>query len=368
MSRRALFLVFPLTLAALLAGCGQQQAEVQRPRPVMVVQPQPALAQLETYPGEVRARFEPDLAFRIGGEVTKRLVDTGDQVKKGQVLAELDPKDVQLQLSAMKAQVTAAEANLSLVRSERDRYKQLLARQLVSKSQYENVENLYQSGEARLKQVKAEYNVSANQAGYAVLRAPVDGVISRRMLEVGQVVAAGQTVFSLAADGEREIVISLPEGNIGRFSVGQNVRIELWSRPGAFLAGKLREISPAADPQSRTYAARVAIVEDINEPVDLGQSAQVFVSQAGEIPLSVPLAALTADAGQSYVWIVDPATSSLKRVAVESGPYGEEQVPILKGLRATDWIVSAGVQVLNEGVKVRPVDRDNRPVTLAGKE
>lgn len=368
MLRRALLIAVPLALSALLTGCGKDQAAEQRPRPVMVVHPQPALVQLETYPGEVRARFEPDLAFRIGGEVTKRLVDTGDQVKKGQVLAELDPKDVQLQLSAMKAQVAAAEANLSLVSSERDRYKQLLARQLVSRSQYENVENLYQAGEARLKQVKAEYSVSANQAGYAVLRAPRDGVISRRMLEVGQVVAPGQTVFNLAADGEREIVISLPEGNIGQFSIGQPVRIELWSRPGTFLAGKLREISPSADPQSRTYAARVAIAEDTNEPVDLGQSARVFVSQAGDIPLSVPLSALTADAGQSYVWIVEPGSSTLKRIAVKSGPYGEERVPILQGLKATDWVVSAGIQVLNEGVKVRPVDRDNRPVTLAGKE
>jgi multidrug efflux system membrane fusion protein len=368
MFQRALFIVAPLAVTLLLGGCGKEQVTEQRARPVMVVQPQPALGQLESYPGEVRARFEPDLAFRIAGEVSKRLVDSGDQVSKGQVLAELDPQDVQLQLSAMQAQVAAAEANLSLVRSERDRYRQLLERQLVSKSQYENAENLYQAGEARLKQARAEFNVTRNQAGYAVLRAPRAGVISRRMLEVGQVVAAGQTVFSLAADGEREIVISLPEGNIGNFSIGQPVRIELWSRPGSFLNGRLREISPAADSMSRTYQARVSIDEDANEPVDLGQSAQVFVSQAGDIPLSVPLAALTSDAGQAYVWIVDPVSSALQRVAVKAGPYGESQVPVLQGLESTDWVVAAGLQVLTEGTKVRPVDRDNRPVILAGKE
>ncbi len=357
-----------LALAMFLSGCGKEQAEEQRPRPVMVVHPQSAEAQLETYPGEVRARYEPDLAFRIGGEVVKRLVDSGDQVKQGQVLAELDPKDVKLKLAAMKAQVTAAQANLKLVRAERDRYQQLLEKQLVSRSQYENFENLYQAGEARLKQVQAEYNVSANQAGYAVLRAPRDGVISRRMLEVGQVVAPGQTVFNMAADGEREILISLPEGNIGQFSIGQAVRIKLWSRPGVFLSGKLREISPAADPQTRTYAARVAITENDGKPVDLGQSAQVYVSPAGDIPLSVPLSALTADGAQSYVWIVDPVELTLKRVAVTAGPYGEEEVPILHGLQESDWVVSAGVQLLNEGVKVRPVDRDNRPLSLAGGE
>lgn len=368
MLRHASTVAVSLTLAIFLSGCGKEQAEEQRPRPVMVVHPQSAEAQLETYPGEVRARFEPELAFRIGGEVTKRLVDSGDQVKKGQVLAELDPKDVQLQLRAMQAQVSAAEANLKLVRSERDRYKQLLERQLVSRSQYENIENLYLAGEARYKQVQAEYNVSSNQAGYAVLRAPKDGVISRRMLEVGQVVAAGQTVFNLAADGEREILISLPEGKIGQFSIGQAVRIQLWSRPGIFLAGKLREISPAADPQTRTYAARVAITQNDGEPVDLGQSAQVFVSPEGDIPLSLPLSALTADAGKTYVWIVDPAALTLKRIAVNTGPYGEDEVPILQGLQATDWVVSAGVQLLNEGVKVRPVDRNNRPLKLADGE
>lgn len=368
MRRHALYLAIPLAFAALLSGCGKEQAEEQRPRPVMVVQPQSAVAQLETYPGEVRARFEPVLAFRIGGKVVKRLVDSGDQVKTGQVLAELDPKDVQLQLGAMKAQVAAAKANLNLVRAERDRYKQLLERQLVSRSQYENTENLYLAGEARLKQVQAEYNVSSNQAGYAVLTAPRDGVISRRMLEVGEVVAPGQTVFNLAVDGEREILISLPEGNIDQFSIGQAVRIQLWSRPGFFLAGKVREISPTADPQTRTYAARVAITENSKEPVDLGQSAQVFVSPAGDIPLSVPLSALTADGDQTYVWIVDPVALTLKRTNVKAGPYGEDEVPILQGLQATDWVVSAGVQVLNEGVRVRPVDRDNRPVNFADQE
>jgi len=368
MSRRTSYVAVSLTLAALLVGCGKEQAEELRPRPVMVVHPQSAEAQLETYPGEVRARFEPDLAFRIGGEVIKRLVDTGDQVKKGQVLAELDPKDVQLQLRAMKAQVSAAEANLNLVRAERDRYKQLMDKQLASRSQYENFENLYQAGAARLKQVKAEYDVTANQAGYAALTAPRDGVISRRMLEVGQVVAPGQTVFNLAADGEREILISLPEGNIGHFSIGQAVRIKLWSRPGVYLAGKVREISPAADSQTRTYAARVTITENSSEPVDLGQSAQVFVSPEGDIPLSVPLSALTADGDKTFVWTVDPVALVLQRVSVKPGPYGEDEVPIVQGLQATDWVVAAGVQMLNEGVKVRPVDRDNRPVILAGGE
>jgi multidrug efflux system membrane fusion protein len=333
----------------------------------MVVQPQPATDMMDAYAGEVRARLEPELAFRIGGKVAKRLVEVGNHVRKDQPLAELDPQDVRLQLEAIRAQVAAAEANLQLVKAERDRYKTLLGRNLVSRSQYDNAENTYRAGSARLKQVKAEFNVANNQAGYAVLRASEDGVVARRMVEVGQVVAAGQTVFTLAADGEREVLISLPEQAFERFKVGQDVAVELWSQPDQRFSGRIREMSPSADPQSRTFAARVAFTEG-KVPAELGQSARVFIAHNGEVPLAVPLSALTAEKGQPYVWVVDPKTSTLKRTNVQIGPYGEKTVPVLEGLQASDWVVAAGVQVLREGQQVRPVNRDNRTVQLLAEE
>jgi multidrug efflux system membrane fusion protein len=367
MFRHALSVAVPASLIVLLAACGNSEPAAQSIRPAMVVQPQPATEMMDAYAGEVRARLEPELAFRISGKVAKRLVEVGDQVKKDQSLAELDPQDVRLQLEAIRAQVAAAEANLQLVRAERDRYQTLLARQLVSRSQYDNAENLYRSGEARLKQVRAEFDVASNQAGYAVLRASQDGVIARRMAEVGQVVAAGQTVFTLAADGEREVSISLPEQAFERFKVGQPVAVELWSQPNQRFPGRIREISPAADSQSRTFAARVAFSQGA-VPAELGQSARVFIAHNGEVPLSVPLSALTAEQGQPYVWVVDPENSTLKRTLVRVGAYAESSVPVLEGLQAQDWVVAAGVQVLREGQQVRPVDRANRTVTLAAKE
>ncbi|MNF84134.1 Multidrug resistance protein MdtA precursor [compost metagenome] len=315
----------------------------------------------------MRARYEPELAFRIGGKVTKRLVDMGARVKKDQPLAELDPQDVRLQLEASRAQVAAAEANLKLVRSERDRYRTLLDRQMISRSQYDNVENQYRAGEARVKQIKAEYNVASNQAAYSVLRASQDGVIASRRAEVGQVVAAGQSVFTLAADGEREVLISLPEHGFDRVKVGQEVAVELWSLPGQRFPARIRELAPAADAQSRTFAARVAFV-DGKVPAELGQSARVFIRSNGAVPLSVPLSALTAEAGQPYVWVVDPKDSTLKRRPVRIGPYGENRVPVLEGLKPEDWVVAAGVQVLREGQQVRPVDRANRSVNLLAGE
>ncbi len=366
MSRHALPRTLPLALALLLAACGNGDQIQKSVRPVMVVQPEPAVESVEAFPGEVRARLESELAFRIGGKIVKRLVDSGARVKQDQPLAELDPEDVRLQLEAARAQVAAAEANLRLVRAERERYQALLERHLISRSQFDNVENQYRAGEARLKQARAEFDVASNQAGYAVLRAPASGVIVSRYAEVGQVVAAGQRVFTLAADGEREVLISLPEHSIERFRIGQEVSVELWSQPGRRFPGRIRELSPAADPQSRTYAARVSFA-DAEVPAELGQSARVFVQVNGAAPLSVPLSALTAEAGVPFVWVLDPHTSTIRRTPVRIGPYGEERVPVLEGLKPEDWVVAAGVQVLRDGQEVRPVDRANRVVKVLAK-
>lgn len=366
MFRYALPIALPVSLAFLLSACGHEEPVQTTVRPAMVVQPAPSARGMDSYPGEVRARYEPDLAFRIPGKVSRRLVDEGERVKANQPLAELDPQDVRLQLEASRAQVAAAQANLSLVRAERDRYKTLLERQMVSRSQYDNAENLYRSGEARLQQIKAEFDVANNQAGYAVLRAPQDGVVAKRAVEVGQVVAAGQTVFTLATDGEREVLISFPEQSFGRFKIEQPVSVELWTQPGQRFAGRIRELSPAADPKSRTFAARIAFSTG-KVPAELGQSARVFIQSADVVPLSVPLSALTAENGATYVWRVD-ANNTLQKTPVRVGAFGENSVPVLEGLNASDWVVAAGVHVLHEGQQVRPVDRSNRVVNLAAKE
>ncbi|MCQ6258952.1 efflux RND transporter periplasmic adaptor subunit [Pseudomonas sp. Q11] len=366
MFRYALPLALPVSLVFLLSACGQDEPVPLAVRPAMVVQPEPSGQATDSYPGEVRARFEPDLAFRIGGKVSRRLVEEGQRVKANQPLAELDPQDVRLQLEATRAQVAAAEANLNLVRAERDRYKTLMERQMVSRSQYDNAENLYRSGAARLKQIKAEFDVASNQASYSVLRAPQDGVVARRSVEVGQVVSAGQTVFTLATDGEREVLISLPEQGFGRFKIGQPVSVELWSQPDQRFSGRIRELSPAADPRSRTFAARVAFTAG-SVPAELGQSARVFIQTGDQVSLSVPLSALTAENGATYVWVVN-GNNTLKKAPVRVGSFGEKTVPVLEGLSPNDWVVAAGVHVLLDGQQVRPVDRSNRVVNLAAKE
>lgn len=355
--------LFGSALLLVLAGCGNGDDAVEAVRPAMVEQPLPAAAGFEAFPGDVRARQESVLAFRVGGKLAKRHVDAGARVKRGDVLAELDPEDLRLQVAASQAQLDAAQANLAMARAERDRYQEMVRRKLVSQSLYEAQQNAYQAAEAQVGQVRAQLDVTRNQAEYARLRAPADGVIATRQAEAGQVVAPGQPIFTLAADGEREIAISLPEQGIARFAVGQPVLVELWSRSGERVPGTIRELSPAADAQTRTYAARVSF-DAAASGAELGQSARVYAGQAGEAAVAVPLSAVTAEGEQPYVWVVDPKTGQVRRTPVQLGAYGETRVPILSGLTAQDWVVVAGVHLLRDGQKVRPVDRNNRALTL----
>ena len=351
-------------LLAALAGCGDDSASHDTARPAWVVQATTQGAAPTAYAGEVRARYEPALAFRIGGKISKRFVDVGARVKKDQPLAELDASDVGLQRDAAQAQLSSAEADLALATSELERYRDLVAQQLVSRSLYDARVSQHEAALARVRQARAQADVSVNQAGYAVLRAPASGVIAQRLAEAGQVVAAGQTVFVLAEDGEREVAISVPERDARDFSVGRPLAVELWSRPGERFPGSLREISPSADPQARTFAARVSF-EPGDTPVDLGQSARVYANGGDQPVVTVPLSAVHEMDGEAAIWVVDPEDSSVHLRPVALGAYGEDRVPVLEGLAAGDWVVAAGVHLLLEGQRITPIDDQNRPVDLA---
>jgi len=346
-----------------LPPCGAEPA-VRPVRPAMGVQPGGAGLDLTAFAGEVHAREEPELAFRVGGKIARRLVDTGARVHAGQPLAELDPADLNLQQEAYRAALASARSDLALAKAELARHKNLVDRQLVSQSLYDSKKAVYDAAAARAQQAQAQATVYGNQAAYAVLRAPRAGVIARRSAEPGQVVAAGQTVFVLAVDGDRDVVISVPEQSVAQFKVGRELAVELWATPGRRYPGTLREIAPAADPVTRTYTARVSFAADAGG-IDLGQSARVYARTDGGASLGLPLSALVGDKDQAAVWVVDPARSKVHRVPVKVGPVGEDTVRVLSGMVASDWVVAAGGHLLREGEKVTPIDRDNRPVALA---
>lgn len=346
------------------AGCGRRDADVEVIRPALVVQVQTVDSAVNAYAGEVRARYEPALGFRIPGKIARRLVDAGAQVAAGQVLAELDAADVRLQAQASEAQWQAAKADLELAQAERERAAALLDRKLVSQSVFDTRDSNWRAAQARAQQAQAQADVARNQTDYAQLKAPKAGVIVARHAEAGQVVAAGQAVFTLAEQGDREIAIAIPEQQIAHLQIGQTVTVELWAQPGSRFPGRVRELSPAADPQTRTYAARVALGAGA-ALAELGQTARVYAVEAGAKAVSaLPLSAVTAESGAAFVWTVDPATAQVHRQPVTIGAYRENDVPILDGLHPGVWVVAGGTHLLREGQKVRPVDRANRPVAL----
>jgi multidrug efflux system membrane fusion protein len=350
-------------LALLLAACGREAPPPDPVRPAIVVQPQTAEAGFSAYAGEIRARHEPALAFRVGGKISRRLVEVGERVARDQPLAELAPEDLGLQVEANRARLDAAESDRALAQSEFARQQSLRERGLASASAFDSAQARLRAAESQVEAARAQLEVARNQAGYAVLRAPAAGVIAQRLAEAGQVVAAGQAVFVLAEDGEREVVIAIPEHAIAQVALDQPVQIRLWSQRERALSGRFRELAPAADAASRTYAARVAIA-DTTEGVELGQSARVFLNGVAGAELRLPLGAVSASEGAPYVLRFDPATGTVQKRAVEVGAYGETSVPVLAGIEAQDWIVAGGVHLLRDGQAIRPVDRDNRPLAL----
>ncbi len=354
----------PLLGLAGLTACSPTPEESSAATPVWVVHAANASGAAEAvYPGDVRAQQESTLSFRVAGNVIARHVDAGQRVRKGQVLAELDVADFGLQARAAQAQLAAAEADLVRSRDEQARYATLASQQLVSRSALDQRTAAFKAAQGQVNAARANWDVLRNQAGYAQLRAPANGLVASRSVEVGQVVAAGEPVFTLAADGGREVVIALPERDVRAHAVGDAVSVELWNRPGQRLPGHIREIAAAADSQTRSYLARVALDAAVLADVELGQSARVYSRSGANGALRLPLAALQrGEDGSASVWVVDPRRHTLKAIAVTVGAYGSEQVPVLSGLSADDWVVAAGGHLLREGQPVTAVDRNNHPV------
>ncbi|MGZ8257423.1 MAG: efflux RND transporter periplasmic adaptor subunit, partial [Gallionella sp.] len=242
------------------------------------------------YSGEIRARHELALGFRVGGKITQRWVEAGTVVTAGQVLARLDSSDAGLQASAADAQFRAAEAEVK-------RYRVLLSKNFVSQSALD-------AKEAALQALSAQAGVARNQSGYTNLVAEKSGVVMATFAEVGQVVAAGQAVLKLAVDGAREVAIAIPESDYANLSVGAKATVSLWSsRSVDEQTGRLRELSPAADAASRTYAARVSLPDN---KLSLGMTAQVKFASKNVAPSEflVPLTAIFQQGNNAAVWIV----------------------------------------------------------------
>ncbi|MFC5771820.1 efflux RND transporter periplasmic adaptor subunit [Thauera sinica] len=355
--------IIVVAAGAAFGGCSRPPEEAAPPLAVLVRSMDKAqvAAGVQVYTGEVRARIETDLGFRIGGKILQRRADVGARVRAGEVLALLDPQDARLAAGAAAAAEAAAAADLALAEAEFKRASELRTRNFISDSALDTRRTALQAAQARLRQARAQAATALNQADYTRLLADADGVVTSVLAEPGQVVAAGQPVVRVAQPGEREVLIHVPENRVRGFAPGGAATVRPWMAADRSYAARVREVAPAADSATRTYALRVS-VPGADDALPLGATAGVSFEAADQEGVLLPLPAVTRVGDRAQAWVVD-AGDKARMVAVEVGGWREDGVLVRGGLPADARVVVAGVHRLVEGAPVRPVE-EGAPVAL----
>ena len=356
MSQSRLFspVVWAAVGSLLLAACSRPEidtSEVIRPVRVLALQAAGSTFE-ESFPGQIEPRIQARLSFQVGGKLTARLVEVGDKVKKGQVLAKIDPQDLSLALQAAQAQFDAAAAEQAQLKTDLERAKTLKQQNFVSQAELDRRQLALDAASSRLSQARAQLSTQANQRQYGDLRAPGSGVISSVYAEVGQVMAPGQAVVQWADENEVQVSMAVPESRVSDLKPGQEARVLLWSGKQA-LNAKVREVSPVADPVTRTFA----VLLDVDDPLKLsrfGMSATVeFTKESKSNAFKLPISALVAEHTGAFVWVFDEQQGVVNKRVVQPYAVSESDFLVKEGLNNGDLIVTAGTHVLNEGQKVR---------------
>lgn len=339
----------------ILAGCSKPVDKVEDVRPVRALQLNAAQQQvIADYSGNVQARIESHLGFRVSGKIQTRKVDVGTLVKPGQILMQLDPQDLRLAQTQAEASFKAAKSNFELAEFELKRFQELRKTGAVSQSAMDGKNTAFESAKANFEQAQAAYKSQSNQAAYATLSSDVEGVVTAINAEVGQVVAAGTPVVQVAKAGELEVVVGVPENNVEVVKRATQVEVRLWANSKEVIAGKIREISPVADVATRTFIAKVSLQNLTPKQavlVKLGMTASVqFVITTPGSFVKVPLAALYQEKGVTSVWLVEKG--AVKLVPVQVGGVSGNDVLLTSGVTSGQTVVTAGVHVLNPGQKV----------------
>lgn len=346
--------VLILCLGIVLTACQQETPAPAASRPVWVMTiADSGGAAASRYTGEVRSRYESNIGFRISGKIIARAVNVGDPVKKGQLIARLDPNDTQLNVQAANAEVQSAQANLALAQAELERRRQLYRQNFISKSALDSYETQVKTAQARLAQANSQASVSQHQVGYTQLLADRAGVIGMIQAEPGQVVSAGQTVAQIYDLDTLEILVSIPETVIDTLQVGEAASITFNETPQTY-AGRIREISPAANSQTHAFDVRIQVLNK-DARIKLGMTAQVsFDSHKTSRAIIVPTTAVTRHKEQAAVWIIDAQQKAHMR-PVTTGALTETGIEITSGLQPGERIATIGVHTLTEGMPVQPV-------------
>ncbi|GAB4401515.1 MAG: efflux RND transporter periplasmic adaptor subunit [Rhodoferax sp.] len=350
-------------MGAGLVGCSKPAPAPEPIRSVklITVGEASARAQLE-YSGEVRARFEPYLAFRVGGKLVRRTVEVGQRVKTGQVLAQLDAQDLTLARQAAQAQVNAARTSLDLAAADLKRFEELRAQNFISAAELDRRRAARDAAQAQLDQAQANLSTLGNQADYATLRAEHDGVVTAVLADPGQVLAAGTPVLHMALDGPRDAVFALPEDKAFAVNVGSAVQVQRWGS-GTTVHATVRERGASADPVTRMFTLRASLPAGLDWP--LGSTLTVWpdaVQHSGAAVLKLPTSALWQQGQGTAVWVFDAATGTVKAQPVKVATADGNDVVLAEGLTPGQQVVVAGVHVLSPGQKVLVYKEKSPPV------
>lgn len=340
--------------AAGLGGCGDApKADNSHPIPLRAetVHLTP-LAMTARYAAVIKPRREADLGFRVGGKMVARLVDVGARVDAGTTLARLDPSDLELQAQATEAQLVSVRADAANARSDFERSVSLRRSEWTTQQEYDKRRAALETTQARVNQLEAQLRVARNAAQYTTLDADGPGVVTAVLVEPGQVVSQGQTIFKVARLGETEVEADLPEQHVAELA-DDDLKVELWSLPGIAITAKLREVSPSANPTTRTYQVRATLI-DPPAQLQLGMTASLIATdhRSGTAAI-LPTTALTKRGSDPAVWVVNSQGDGIELRSVLIGSYSGDRVILSAGLSDGERVVTAGVHKLDASQKVR---------------
>jgi multidrug efflux system membrane fusion protein len=323
------------------------------------------------YPVEVAARYSNPMSFRVPGKLIERKVRIGDTVRKGEIVARLDPIDAQRQAASAKATLDAAEHRLLFAKQQLDRDSAQSEQNLIATNQLEQTQDAHSAAQAGREQAAAQWVVASNNLEYNTLVADHDGVITSENADTGQVVSAGQAVYGLAWSGDTDVTLDAAASDLGRIAVGQGASVTFPALPAKRFDARVREITPAADPQSRTYRVKLTLTQP-GQVVRLGMTGDATLSpvaRAGvgigtgagtgavptEVSFTLPTTAIFHQGNSPAVWVINPGTSTLELRAVTVRSYSDHSTSISAGLKDGESVVLAGVHTVYAGERVSPV-------------
>jgi RND family efflux transporter MFP subunit len=364
-------IVVATALAAVcLFGCRGKSDGTPREIKLVIVEAAGKIAARDDrrlYAAVVKPRIEAVQSFRVAGRIAARLVDVGDQVRAGQVLAKLDASDWALNSQALRGQLASAVAQRDSAQADLARYDDLTSQKLMSPAELDRQKHAVSAANAQVTALAAAAREANNKLGYSQLRADADGVVTQVIAEPGQVVSEGAPVMAVARTTEREVEFSIPEQDRGDLRTGQSVQIALWWAPDNWMAGRVRWIAPTADQATRAFQVR-ASVDAPPATLGFGMTATVRILRAGTSGrVTLPIAAVFEHNGRGAVWILEPTSGTLRLSSVTVSGLDDNRYVIAAGVKPGDLVVTAGVHRLTAADRVAPYAGGERATALAAE-